>query len=427
MMNFDKKKINIAIIGLGYVGLPLAIEFSKKNFNVTGFDTDKKRIKELLNFNDLTNEIDEKTLKKEISKGLIISSDEEIIQSSNIYIITVPTPIDKYKLPDLSFLKNATISVGKYLKKNDIVIYESTVFPGCTEEECVPILENQSKLKYNVDFYCGYSPERINPGDKINTLSKIKKVTSGSNAYISKFIDKVYSEIIDAGTHLVSSIKVAEAVKAIENAQRDLNISFVNELSLIFNKMDIDTMEVIDAACTKWNFLRFTPGLVGGHCIGVDPYYLSHKAQSMGYYPDVILAGRKVNDSMPDFIAENVIDLYNSKKVNYKNSDLLILGFSFKENCPDFRNTKIADLYLSLKKYTINVDIYDPYVDKAAVKKKYGIKIIHDLKKKYSCIILAVSHSSFKKIDLNKIKLSEKTIIYDLKCFFDKKLVDKRL
>lgn len=426
-MKFDKNEINIAIIGLGYVGLPLAIEFSRKNFNVVGYDINKKRVTELLKYFDNTNEIESSCLEREILNGFNISSQEKIIEKSNVFIVTVPTPIDKYKSPDLSFLKNATEIVGRNLKINDIVIYESTVFPGCTEDECVPILENQSNLKYNKDFFCGYSPERINPGDKINTLSKIKKVTSGSNKEISKYIDRIYSEIIDAGTHLVSSIKVAEAAKAIENAQRDLNISFVNELSLIFNKMDIDTIEVIDAACTKWNFLRFTPGLVGGHCIGVDPYYLSHKAQSLGYYPDVILAGRKVNDSMPEFISENIIDLYNLKKINYRNSNLLILGFSFKENCPDFRNTKIADLFFSLRKYAINVDIYDPLVDKNEVQKSYGINLINKLNRKYDSIVLAVSHDIFRNIELDKIKANNNSIVYDLKCFFDKKLVDKRL
>ena len=424
MMN-GNTNFNIAIIGLGYVGLPLAVEFSKK-YNTVGFDIDTSRIEQLNDGNDLTNEMDQKQLKKQLKNGLFLDNNVESIKNSNVFILTVPTPITEFKTPDLSYLFSASKTVGEILKKGDIVIYESTVYPGCTEEDCVPILEEYSKLEYNKDFFCGYSPERINPGDKINTLSKIKKVTSGSTTETAKIVDYLYSSIISAGTHLASSIKVAEASKAIENAQRDLNISFVNELALIFDRVGIDTQEVIEAAATKWNFLKFKPGLVGGHCISVDPYYLAHKAESLGYYPEVILSGRRVNDNMSNFIANKVIKLMNQKGIAVRNSKVLILGITFKENCPDIRNSKVADIYYELKDFGIDVQIYDPYASKKEVKKEFNLELIEDLTK-YNAIILAVSHNSFKNIDLNQLKSKEGAIVYDIKSFFDKKDVDGRL
>ena len=356
------KKTKIAIIGLGYVGLPLAIEFGKK-YSVTGFDINKSRVNELNNFEDSTGEADIEDLIKTIKSsdtsdvGLKLSYDINELFGSNIFIITVPTPINEFKSPDLSFLISASEMVAKLLKKDDIVIYESTVYPGCTEEDCVPVLEKFSGLIYNKDFYCGYSPERINPGDKINTLTKIKKVTSGSNTEVAAFIDNLYKSIIKAGTHLAPSIKVAEASKSIENAQRDLNISFVNELALIFDRMGIDTHDVLEAAGTKWNFLKFKPGLVGGHCIGVDPYYLAHKAESLGYHPQVILSGRRVNDYMGKFIASNVVKLLISRNQIITNSKVLVLGITFKENCPDIRNSKVIDIIRELEQYNIFVDV----------------------------------------------------------------------
>ena len=421
----ENTNFKIAIIGLGYVGLPLAVEFSKK-YNTVGFDIDNSRIKQLNDGNDLTNEIDQKQLKKQLKNGLILDNNVESIKNSNVFILTVPTPITDFKTPDLSYLFSASKTVGEILKKGDIVIYESTVYPGCTEEDCVPILEKYSKLKYNKDFFCGYSPERINPGDKINTLSKIKKVTSGSTKETARIVDYLYSSIITAGTYLASSIKVAEASKAIENAQRDLNISFVNELALIFDRVGIDTHEVIEAAATKWNFLKFKPGLVGGHCISVDPYYLAHKAESLGYYPEVILSGRRVNDNMSNFIANKVIKLMNQKGIPVRNSKALILGITFKENCPDIRNSKVADIYYELKDFGVEVEIYDPYASKKEVKKEFNLNLIKKLTE-YNAIILAVSHDSFRNLNLNQLKSKEGAIIYDIKSFFDKKDVDGRL
>ena len=423
--NAYMKNKTIGIIGLGYVGLPLAIEFSKF-FKTLGFDLNSKRVKDLNNGIDSTNEANLGDLKAQLSNNLVIVDNLEKIRNCNIFIITVPTPITKFKTPNLSYLISASKSIGSILKKGDIVIYESTVYPGCTEEECVPVLEKSSGLIYNKDFFCGYSPERINPGDKINTLTKIKKVTSGSTPEIAKVIDDIYGSIITAGTHLASSIKVAEASKAIENAQRDLNISFVNELALIFDKIGIDTEEVIDAAATKWNFLKFKPGLVGGHCISVDPYYLAHKAESMGYYPEVILSGRRVNDQMGKFVAEKVVKLMNQKGIPVRNSRALILGITFKEDCPDIRNSKVPDIYNELKNYGLQVDIYDPNAIKEEVKHEYKIDLI-DQPNSYNAIILAVSHNEFKSLDLSNIKSKKGAVVYDIKSFLDKKSVDGRL
>ena len=415
----------IGIIGLGYVGLPLAIEFSKKHETI-GFDLNQKRIEELNKGVDSTKEANLEELKTQLVNKLTLVDDLEKIKACNIYIITVPTPITKFKTPDLSYLLSASDAIGSILKKGDIVIYESTVYPGCTEEDCVPVLEKSSGLNYNKDFFCGYSPERINPGDKVNTLTKIKKVTSGSTPETAKIVDQLYSSIITAGTHLASSIKVAEASKAIENAQRDLNISFVNELALIFDKIGIDTEEVIDAAATKWNFLKFKPGLVGGHCISVDPYYLAHKAESMGYYPEVILSGRRVNDQMGKFVAEKVVKLMNQKGIPVRNSKALILGITFKEDCPDIRNSKVPDIYNEFQNYGLQVDIYDPNAIKQEVKHEFNIDLI-DQPNSYNAIILAVSHNEFKNLDLSSLKSKTGAVVYDIKSFLDKKSVDGRL
>jgi UDP-N-acetyl-D-galactosamine dehydrogenase len=415
---------NIAIIGLGYVGLPLAIEFGKK-YNVIGFDIDEFRINDLNKGIDKTKE----TVKSDIesSKYLKFSFQVADLSNYNIFIITVPTPINQYKSPDLGPLLNASRMLGAVLKKGDIVIYESTVYPGCTEEECVPVLEKSSGLVFNKDFYCGYSPERINPGDKTNTLTKIKKVTSGSTKEISIIVDELYKSIILAGTHLAPSIKVAEASKAIENAQRDVNISFINELALIFDRIGIDTHDVLEAAGTKWNFLKYKPGLVGGHCIGVDPYYLAYKAESLGYHPQVILSGRRVNDNMGMFVANKVIKLMIAKGSTIKGSNVLILGVTFKENCPDVRNTKVIDIYNELVEFGINVDLYDPWADTLEVKKEYNIQMTPELnKKKYDSIIIAVAHNEFLTMDFKNLK-KVNTIIFDTKSCIDRALVDGRL
>lgn len=428
-------KNKISIVGLGYVGLPLAAEFAKQN-EVVGFDIDKLRVEQLMNGEDKTGEVDFSELNKVLifnkenlgyNSGLFLTNNLEDIADSNIYIVTVPTPIDNNKKPDLSYLLSATEMVAKVLKKGDLVIYESTVYPGCTEENCVPVLASVSGLSYNKDFFCGYSPERISPSDKINTLTKIKKVTSGSNAKIGKKVDDLYKSIITAGTHLASSIKVAEASKAIENAQRDLNISFVNELAFIFDKMNIDTHEVIEAAKTKWNFLPFSPGLVGGHCISVDPYYLAFKSEQLGYKPDVILSGRNVNDRMGRFIASKVLRLMRLKDIKIENSNILILGITFKENCPDIRNTKIIDVYNELVSYGTNVDVFDPVADKNEVKKELKIDLIMDYRiKKYSAVVLAVAHNDFKSIDFKKMK-NDQAVIFDVKSFVPVDAIDGRL
>ena len=427
-----QNKYKIGIIGLGYVGLPLAVEFSKK-YNVIGFDIKENRIKNLNSFFDETLEISSKELELVLSKnsvrnGLYLTTELKYLESCNIYIITVPTPIDKFNNPDLNPLFTASKMIGKILKKNDIIIYESTVYPGVTEDECAPILEKTSNLKCNTDFYIGYSPERINPGDKLHTLTKILKITSGSNKKSSIIIDNLYKSIIKAGTFMASSIKVAEAAKVIENTQRDINIAFVNELSKIFRLLNIDTTEVLEAASTKWNFLNFKPGLVGGHCIGVDPYYLSQKAQELGYHPEIILAGRRINDSMGKYISSEVIKLMIKKEIKVKNSKILILGFTFKENCPDVRNTKIIDIYNELKNYGTDISIFDPLANQFEVQKEYNLILSNSgvLKNlnKFSCVIIAVAHDSFKKI---KFKKSETTVIFDVKSYLDKNLIDSRL
>ncbi len=429
-MNLQEKQI--AIIGLGYVGLPLAIEFGKK-FRVLGFDINKDRIIELSSGKDRTNEADLEGLSfatnllNQGKIGLNFSHDVDDLTSCNVYIVTVPTPIDQFKAPDLTPLIKASEMIGKVLKKGDIVIYESTVYPGCTEEDCVPVLEKNSDLKFNLDFFCGYSPERINPGDKINTLTKIMKVTSGSTPEIADVVDALYSSIIEAGTHKAPSLKVAGASKAIENAQRDVNISFVNELALIFDKMGIDTSDVIEAAGTKWNFLKYKPGLVGGHCIGVDPYYLAHKAESLGYYPQVILSGRRVNDNMGMFVANKLVKLLISKNHVISNSKSLILGITFKEDCPDIRNSKVIDIFRELRQFNINVDVYDPHADKNEVKEEYGIDLIDTISEKYDAIILAVSHREFLELDIKAICTSSNSIIYDIKSFLERSIVDARL
>ena len=414
----------ISIIGLGYVGLPLAVEFSKI-FQVIGYDIDKSRVKELKKFIDRTNEVSSLDLKSQ-SKKIIFTDQIESIQNSDFIIVTVPTPINQYKQPNLNPLINATKDLSKFVRKNTIIIYESTVFPGCTEEVCVPIIEDITGLTYNEDFFCGYSPERINPGDKINTLTKIKKITSGSNEETSEHVDNLYNKIIKAGTYKAPSIKVAEAAKAIENAQRDLNISFVNELAIIFDRMNIDTDDVLKAAGTKWNFLNFKPGLVGGHCISVDPYYLTSKSESLGYYPEVILSGRRVNDNMPKFISSKSIKLLIKNGIDLNNCKALILGITFKENCPDTRNTKVIDIYKELSEYGITVDVFDPYASQEQVFNDYKIKLVNKLKK-YELIILAVAHSDFKKLKINKLKSSERSVVFDLKCMLNREFVNSRL
>lgn len=420
------KNIKIGIVGLGYVGLPLAIAFAKK-YPVIGFDIDAQRVIELSQLSDQTNEANLEELAAVLAKGLVLCSEVAALADCNVYIVTVPTPIDLFKKPNLQPLLAATQTIGGLIKKGDIVIYESTVYPGCTEEDCVPILAAESKLIFNKDFYCGYSPERINPGDKINTLTKIKKVTSGSTPAIAKVIDELYTSIIIAGTHLAPSIKVAEASKAIENAQRDVNISFVNELALIFDKMNIDTTDVLEAAATKWNFLNYKPGLVGGHCISVDPYYLAHKSEILGYKPEVILSGRRVNDDMGIFVANKLVKMMLAKDINVKNANILILGFTFKENCPDVRNTKVIDIYKELKSFSAAVDIYDPWADAQKVSEEYEIKLIADVyEKRYEAIVLAVSHAEFLALDYQKLK-QKSTVLFDTKSFLKREIVDGRL
>lgn len=420
-----KDKYKIGVVGLGYVGLPLSIAFAKK-YKVTGYDINKTRVEELKNLYDRTNEVSRSILDKCLKNNLSLTNNISDISDLNIYIITVPTPVDESKIPDLTYLEKASSEVSKILKIGDIVIYESTVYPGCTEEICVPILERGSDLVYNKDFYCGYSPERINPGDKINTIDKIVKVTSGSNHRIANIVDKLYSSIIDAGTYMTSSIKIAEAAKVIENTQRDINISLMNELALIFDRMNIDTNDVLNAAKTKWNFLDFKPGLVGGHCIGVDPYYLVYKSKKLGYSPKVISSGRLVNDSMGIFVAQKVIKILNEKKYNFEDSEVLIMGATYKENSPDTRNSKIPDIYNHLYQNGISTSIYDPIADKESFEEKFSINIISKLKK-YDLIILAVSHSIFKDIRLKDIKKDSSSIIFDLKNFYPKKLSNIRL
>ena len=413
----------LAIIGLGYVGLPLAVEFGKK-YPTVGFDINEDRIQELSQGIDRTLESNEAEIKS--STQLSFSNQLQDIQACQIYIVTVPTPIDQFKAPNLIPLKKASAMLGKVLKKGDIVIYESTVYPGCTEEECVPVLEKESGLQFNTDFFCGYSPERINPGDKVNTLTKIKKVTSGSTPEIAKVVDQLYASIITAGTHMAPNMKVAEASKAIENAQRDVNISFVNELALIFDRIGIDTQDVLEAAGTKWNFLKYKPGLVGGHCIGVDPYYLAHKAESLGYHPQVILSGRRVNDNMGMFVANKMVKLMINKGLPVKGAKALILGVTFKENCPDIRNSKVVDIYTELKQFGLEVDVYDPHVNAQEVLHEYGIPMTPVLGK-YDSIVLAVAHDELLKLDFENLKNSADTVIYDIKSVLDREMIDARL
>lgn len=423
----------IAIIGLGYVGLPLAVEFAKK-YAVIGFDINSRRVSELQQGKDATQEVSDENLKavlvsENTQQVGLFSTDKTVgLELANIFVVTVPTPTDKHNRPVLTPMLKASETVGKVLKKGDVVIYESTVYPGVTEDECVPVLENISGLTYNEDFYVGYSPERINPGDKEHTVSKILKVTSGSTPEVADYVDALYNSVIIAGTYKATSIKVAEAAKVIENSQRDINIAFVNELSKIFNLMGIDTQEVLAAAGTKWNFLPFRPGLVGGHCIGVDPYYLAQKAQEVGYHPEIILAGRRLNDSMGKHVATEVIKLMMRKDLKVIDSKVLILGFTFKEDCPDVRNTRVIDIYQELRSFDMEVDVYDPWASKEEVSHEYGIEIIDgqtppDLTA-YSAIILAVAHREFKALSVRK---SDQQVVFDVKAVLDKELVDARL
>jgi len=424
-MKSNMKKI--AIIGLGYVGLPLSIEFGKKR-TVVGFDIDIKRISELKNGIDNTLEVTSQELNDAIYLSYTNQADD--IRDCEIFIVTVPTPIDSNKKPDLSPLKKSSKLLGKILKKKDIVIYESTVYPGATEEVCVPILEKHSGLTFNKDFFCGYSPERINPGVKEHKLTNIKKVTSGSTNEIANEVDQLYQQIITAGTHKASSIKVAEAAKVIENTQRDINIALINELSQIFNKLDIDTESVLEAAATKWNFIPFFPGLVGGHCIGVDPYYLTHKAMEVGYSPDIILAGRKLNDSMGSYVACQLSDLMKKKHIDIADATILVMGLTFKENCPDLRNSRVVDVITKLQSFNCNVDVYDPWVNKKDAQQEYGITPIDTLiHGRYDAILIAVAHNQFKQLSLEEIKAygKDKHVIYDLKYLLKADEVDGRL
>ncbi len=427
-----KKDPTIAIIGLGYVGLPLAVAFASK-YKVIGFDINAKRVTELQAGDDFTLEISKEELKSVLhsssSFGLEITDDISKIEAAQVYIITVPTPTNKYNQPVLIPIQKASETVGKVLQKNDVVILESTVYPGVTEEVCVPILEEFSGLNFNKDFFAGYSPERINPGDKIHTVTKILKVTSGSTPEAAKYIDDLYASVITAGTHLAPSIKVAEAAKVIENSQRDINIAFVNELSKIFRLLDIDTQDVLEAAGTKWNFIKFTPGLVGGHCIGVDPYYLAQKAIEEGYNPEIILAGRRMNDGMGSYVAHEVVKLMIKKDAKVKNGNALVLGITFKENCPDIRNSKAIDVISELKNYNLNVDVFDPWAHAEEVKDEFGISLISDkkhLKENYDAIILAVSHQEFLDFNIDNYT-SETSVVFDVKAFLPEDEVDGRL
>lgn len=426
MENLLQKKI--AVIGLGYVGLPLVVEFGKKFSKVVGFDINETRIAELQKGIDKTGEVEKEELEKVLNKGVKFTFNHHELEDSDIYILTVPTPVDRYKNPDLTFVRGASLLVSKYLKPGNIVILESTVFPGCTEEVCVPILEEGSGLKVNRDFFVGYSPERINPGDKKHRLPNIVKITSGSTPEAAEEIDKLYRTIITAGTFKASSIKVAEAAKVIENAQRDLNIAFVNELALIFDRLGIDTLEVLDAAATKWNFMKFTPGLVGGHCIGVDPYYLTYKAREVNYHPDIILGGRRLNDNMGIFVGNKVVKLLIKKGYTVKDSRVLVLGITFKENCPDTRNTKVIDIIKELEEFGVKVDVYDPYADPEDVKRHYNLELIPEVDlEKYDGVVVAVAHDKFRTLQPEIEKLKGRKVIYDVKGLFPKELVDGRL
>lgn len=434
---YDKKdfsfdNLKIGIIGLGYVGLPLAVELDKV-CSVIGFDLNEHRIDQLRQGYDATNEIDKHALA--LLNNLVFTSDSKDIADCNVFIVTVPTPIDQNKQPDISLLLNASETVGTSLKSGDVVIYESTVYPGCTEEECVPVLEQISGLTFNIDFYVGYSPERINPGDKVHRLTTIKKITSGSTPDVASFIDNIYSSIVTAGTHLASSIKVAEAAKVIENTQRDVNIALMNELSILFNKLGIDTTQVLEAAGTKWNFLPFKPGLVGGHCIGVDPYYLAYKAQSIGYNPEIIMSGRRLNDNMPSYIVSQLIKALIKNDKSVKGARILVMGFTFKENCPDVRNTKVIDVIDSLKEYETIVDVFDPWVKKEDLDSEYDLSLLdslpeaHEDKGIYDATIIAVAHDDFKLMNPSDIRKlgNERHILFDLKNCFSHQVSDLRL
>jgi UDP-N-acetyl-D-galactosamine dehydrogenase len=423
----DNRTAKIGVVGLGYVGLPLAVEFGRQ-YDTIGFDINRGRVAELNDGHDRTLEVDSENLKS--SARLSFSTSLDDLAACDIYIVTVPTPIDEAKRPDLTPLLKASETVGKVLDKDNIVIYESTVYPGCTEEECVPILENFSKLTFNRDFFCGYSPERINPGDKVHTVTKIKKVTSGSTLEVGRAVDALYRSVISAGTHLAPCLKVAEAAKVIENSQRDINIAFVNELSMIFSALGIDTTEVLEAAGTKWNFLPFRPGLVGGHCIGVDPYYLTHKAQSVGYNPEIILAGRRLNDHMGRYAAARIVKLMIQKGHVVKDSKVLVLGLTFKENCPDIRNSKAIDLIDELREFGCALDIYDPWADKKEVHLEYGLDLMPEVdgpqEGQYDAIVLAVAHERFAELDLARLS-KDNTVVFDLKSTLPKATVDGRL
>lgn len=417
----------IAVIGLGYVGLPLARLFSTK-YPTVGFDLNRNRVVELMDGHDSTLEVSDELLQEAIKKhGFKCTADIEDIRDCNFYVVAVPTPVDKDNRPDLTPLIGASTTVGKVISKGDIVIYESTVYPGVTEEDCIPVVEKVSGLKFNKDFFAGYSPERINPGDKEHTVERIKKVTSGSTPETGRLIDDIYSSVIIAGTHLAPTIKVAEAAKVIENSQRDINIAFVNELSKIFTRMGIDTQDVLEAAGTKWNFLPFKPGLVGGHCIGVDPYYLAQCAQRYGYNPEIILAGRRMNDSMGEYVAEQVVKLMLKKGIQVLNSNILVLGFTFKENCPDVRNTKVIDIINTLKEYKVNITIHDPWANPTVAKHEYGVEVLNQVpQNKFDAIILAVAHKEFEKLKIENLRKA-KSIVYDVKSFFLKGSYCQRL
>lgn len=420
-------EIKICVIGLGYVGLPLARLFSTK-YKTVGFDMNAKRCEALMAGHDSTLEVSDELLQDAINNhGFVCTADIEAIRDCNFYVVAVPTPVDENNNPDLTPLYGASTTVGKVISKGDIVVYESTVYPGVTEDECIPVVERVSGMKFNVDFFAGYSPERINPGDKLHTVEKIKKVTSGSTPEIGKIVDDVYSSVITAGTHLAPTMKVAEAAKVIENSQRDINIAFVNELSKIFTKMGIDTLDVLEAAGTKWNFLPFRPGLVGGHCIGVDPYYLAQCAQRYGYNPEIILAGRRMNDGMGEYVATETIKHMLKKGIQVLGSNIVIFGFTFKENCPDVRNTKIIDIYRALKEYNVNITVYDPWANPAIAKHEYGIEITNELPtEKFDTLIMGVAHNEFKELDVTEF-VKESHVIFDVKGTLPKAIVDARL
>ena len=420
-----EKEIKIAVIGLGYVGLPLARLFSTK-YKTVGFDMSQRRVDALMAGHDATLEVSDELLQSAIANGFTCTANIDDIKDCNFYVVAVPTPVDRDNKPDLTPLYGASETIGRVIAPGDIVVYESTVYPGVTEDECIPVVEKVSGLKYNVDFFAGYSPERINPGDKLHTVEKIKKVTSGSTPEIGQIVDQVYSSVITAGTHLAPTIKVAEAAKVIENSQRDINIAFVNELSKIFNLMGIDTQAVLEAAGTKWNFLPFRPGLVGGHCIGVDPYYLAMCAQRFGYNPEIILAGRRMNDGMGNYVATQTVKLMVKKGINVSHSKIAIFGFTFKENCPDVRNTKVIDIYNSLKEYGIDITVYDPWANVAVAQHEYGIEPVNTLdpEHQFDAVIMAVAHNEFKSIDINAF-LKEQSVVYDVKWIINDKVDGK--